>query len=336
VSHDYWAADDEADALEDERKRRAADDFLLLEERGVTSQTDFAAVERERWNQGMQLAAYLKSGGLLEEAEAFGSCHSRETISICGSCRKVVKFWNRCDIFFCPQCAPRLAKKRLEGLMWFVEKMCQPKHMVLTMKNVDALTSGYVADAKKKLARFRRKKIFAGARSGLWAMEITNKEKGWHLHFHLVVDIPWIDVRELSREWSSTCGDGSKIVWIEDARRGTLRQNLPRYVTKYAGKGFRPQDWSAEKFCEFVSAVKGGRTFGVFGELLGVRKEWRGWLKLALAERTKCECGCDKKFFKSPLEYQWQQLINEGGGSRPPPMPESTCEAQFELPSFAV
>lgn len=331
MSEEYWAADDEAEAIEAERNRRKNDDFLLLEERGVTSQRSFEEVERERWQQGVQLAAHLKSGGLLEESERLGDCHSRETFSICGGCRKVVKFWNRCDIFYCPQCAPRLAKKRLEGLMWFVEKMSQPKHIVLTMKNVDVLTREYVSSAKKKLAQFRRRKLFAGAKSGLWAMEVTKKDKGWHLHFHLVVDIRWIGVKELSREWSSVCGDGSKIVWVEDARRGSLRTNLPRYVTKYAGKGFRPHTWEAKDFCEFVEAMRDGRTFGVFGELLGVRAEWREWLKQALAERTRCECGCDKKFFRSPLEYQWQQLLNEGRGCRPPPELKICGEFQYDL-----
>jgi hypothetical protein len=325
---DNWASDEWADAVARENAENPANNPPLLDPRGVTSHKPYAQLEQERWDAGMKLAEHLQEGGLVDEAKAFRECHSHQTVMQCGGCHKVSRFWNRCDIFYCPQCSPTLADKRLKGLMFFVEAMKQTKHIVLTFVNVPTLTSAYLKWCRKKLSQFRRRKIFGTAVSGLWAMEITNEGRGWHVHFHLVVDCGWIDVRALSAQWQSVCGDGSRIVWIEDATRGGLKANLPRYVSKYASKGFRPQDWSGDQFCEFVRALKGGRTFGVFGKLLGKRKEWREWLTEFVRTKKTCECGCCVKQFYSHQEWEWKQMKREqysGRASLPPP----TTKAQL-------
>lgn len=329
---EYWPSDDFADAIEAERVEREHEQIPLLDPRGVTSAKPYEQIERERWESGMDLAEKLERGGLLEEAKTFRECHSYQTIMVCSGCAKISRFWNRCDVLFCPQCSPVIAKKRLSGLMFFVEKMKQTKHIVLTFKNVTRLTDDYIKNCKKKLLRFRNRKFFSGARSGMWAMEITNTGNGWHVHFHLVVDVGWLDVRLLSAEWQKICGDGSKIVWIEDATRGGLKANLPRYISKYASKGFRPQDWTGEQFCEFVRAMKGGRSFGVFGELLGVRKEWQAWLKDFLHIKKTCECGCSIKNFYAGNEYEWLLLKREQYSGRDGiDPPKANCQQVFSL-----
>jgi hypothetical protein len=320
---DFEPSDDFADAVAREHAEADCNQLALLDPRGITSQKPYDQIEAERWEATQQLAKHLDTGGLHELAKTFRECHSHQTTMVCDGCHKVSRFWNRCDVFFCPQCSPSLSSKRLKGLMFFVEAMSRTKHIVLTFKNVPHLTSEYLSWCKKKLAAFRRRKIFGGAVSGLWAMEITNEGNGWHVHFHLVVDVGWIDVRELSRIWADTCGDGSKIVWIEDATRGGLKANLPRYIAKYASKGFRPQDWTATQFCEFVLAVRDGRTFGVFGALLGKRAEWREWLAEFVLSKKTCECGCCTKRFYSQAEWEWLELqkeVHAGRGQRPPPI----------------
>ena len=153
-------------------------------------------------------------------------------------------------------------------------------------------------------------------------MEITNKGKGWHLHFHLVIEAPFLPVREVSATWKKCNGGSGSVVWIEDASRGGLKANLPKYVTKYTGKGFRPHDWSPSQLEEFVNAVEGGRTFGVFGALLGLRAEWREWLAAHRSSLRKCDCGCaEKKYFS---ESDWWLLQNPSWPAkvlqpRPPP-----------------
>lgn len=277
----------------------------LLDLTGVTSHRSFDAVEKERWERGQEMSRKLAEVGQLELAKKLSGCHQQKSVAVCCGCSKRTMFWNRCDVFWCPQCSPRLSKRRLDGLMFFVEKMRQPKHLVLTFRNVETLTELYVKSCVRALQRFRRRKLFARVRSGLWAMEITNKGTGWHVHFHLVIDSPWMDVRAISATWEKVTECGSSVVWIEDASRGGLRANLPRYVTKYAGKGFEPHTWDAGALGEFAIAIESVRTFGVFGELLGARKEWAAWLRSVRESRRKCECGsCEKKFY-SELSLQW-------------------------------
>ncbi len=293
---DYLAA--QADALGEfvapAMKDMGADDCreALLDKTGVTSHRSLGVIDRKRFLQGQKLAAKLGSVGKSGLAFKLAECHTRLTVKQCHGCGRRNAFWNRCDIFYCPQCAPRLAAKRLKELTWWVDTLKQPKHIVLTLRNVDKLTSRFVADAKKALSRFRRTKLFSGVRGGLWAMEITNKGKGWHLHFHLVVDSPWMDVRAVSAAWSKSNDGKGEVVWVEDASRGGLRANLPRYVTKYCGKGFDISEWDEFTLADFVDAFASGRTFGVFGNLLGARGEWREFVRTSRIERRKCECGC--------------------------------------------
>jgi len=282
----------------------------LLDLPGLTSHRSFDEIEFERWMKGQKLASKLFAVGNDAVAAKLRDCHNERTTKICCGCSKRTVFWNRCDLFYCPQCAPRLATKRLKELWFWVERIKQPKHLVLTLKNVPSLTPRFVSAAKKSLARFRRTKIFSGCRGGFWAMEITNKGKGWHVHFHLVVDSPWMDVRVISEKWKMCNGGAGEVVWIEDANKGGLRMNLPRYVTKYCGKGFDISEWNEFDLGDFVSAVSGGRTFGVFGNLLGQRGEWQEFLKRSKAERRKCECGCSEFKYFSDNELR---VFDSGG-----------------------
>jgi hypothetical protein len=331
VSTEYWASEDEADQLAADARERERTESSLLDLTGVTSHRPRSEIERDRWLAGQEMSELLRQGGLNELSSKLGFCHNHQTIAQCNGCSKIVAFWNRCDIFWCPQCSPRLSKKRIDGLMFFVDKMTRTKHLVLTLKNTPRLTAAYLQWARECLAKFRRRKIFRSATAGLWAMEITNEGNGWHVHFHLVVDCAWLPVREVSEQWAQVCGDGSKIVWIEDASRGGLKANLPEYVTKYCGKGFRPESWTSEQLCEFAEAVKDGRTFGVFGALLGARREWREWLKINSANKKKCACGSCDKTYHSTDSYAWYQMMREGRGERPPPQETRHGSYQPEL-----
>lgn len=302
----------------------------LLDLTGVTSHKSFDEVERQRWLQGQQMAGNLMTMGLFELASKLQTCHSFQTVRKCDGCHKVLRFWNRCDIFYCPQCSPRLSKMRLDGLTWWTDTIKQPKHLVLTFRNVDVLTADYVAACKKSLAKFRRRRLFRHVTGGLWAMEITNKGNGWHLHFHLVIDSPWMDVRLISEAWAESTGDGSNVVWIQDASRGGLRANLPRYVTKYCGKGFRPHDWTPEMLAQFVASVSAGRTFGVFGSLLGQRETWREFLQATRTARRACECGCTGFHYFSEHEFQWATDFT-GWGGLSKPRPPSAAELSLNL-----
>lgn len=301
----FFAADTSCEVVDDATLDLGAADCrkALLDKTGITSHRSLGVIDRKRFLQGQKLAAKLGGVGHSELAFKLAECHTRLTVKQCHGCGRRSAFWNRCDIFYCPQCAPRLAAKRLKELTWWIDTLKQPKHVVLTLRNVEKLTPRFVADAKKALSRFRRTRLFSGVRGGLWAMEVTNKGKGWHLHFHLVVDSPWLDVRAVSAAWVKSNGGKGEVVWVEDASRGGLRANLPRYVTKYCGKGFDISEWDEFTLADFVDAFAVGRTFGVFGNLLGARGAWREFVRASRVERRKCECGCGDFSF-----IAWEKL----------------------------
>lgn len=278
----------------------------LLDTPGVTLHRSLDDLERARSLLGLALAAKLESVGQDTFAGKLRGCHTDLSFAVCNACGIRKPFWNRCDILWCPQCSPRLANKRLESLMWFVLKMRQPKHIVLTIRNVPNLTKAFLRNSQKALTRLRRCKIFRGCRSGFWAMEITNKGRGWHVHFHLVADCPWMDVRALSDTWRACNRMDSGVVWIEDATKGGLKANLPRYVTKYTAKGFGLHEWEAQELAQFVTAIQGVRVFGVFGELLGARKEWRQFIKDTKKYRRRCACGACSWTYYSRHELEWK------------------------------
>lgn len=300
-----------------------------LDPTGTTSHRSFDLVERERWESGQEMASKLASVGLDEVAGKLRHCHSFWSVRRCCGCNEAVRFWNRCDLFWCPQCSPRLASKRLTGLVWYVEKMKQPKHVVLTFRNVAVLTKSYLKSCLKAFQKLRRRKVWKPVRSGLWCMEITNEGNGWHVHYHLVIDSPWLAQSELSEAWKSCTEDGSFIVWVNSASHGSVRKNLPKYVTKYAGKGFRPHSWSAENLAEFVTAIDGVRTFGVFGDLVGQRKAHREFLNEVRTAKQVCSCGCrDFRYFS---EMEW---LIETELSLPPPVKKLPpfSKSAIELP----
>jgi hypothetical protein len=280
-----------------------------LDKTGLNREEKRNAIEKSRYEAGGEMALKLKMAGKHKIAEKLEFCHTVRTHRFCNGCRKSTPFWNRCDIFWCPQCSPRLSTRRLDGLMWFVDLMKQPKHLVLTFRNVPFLSKGYLRRCVKSLQKFRARKLFKSYKAGLWAMEITNEEKGWHVHFHLVVDGSWVQQKQISEVWRKCTDDDSFIVWINDASKGGLKKNLPKYVTKYAGKGFRPHEWDAFKLAEFVEAVDGIRTFGTFGEMFAKRKEWKEWMVLVLSTRKKCECGCSNFKYLSDCELFYRNEI---------------------------
>lgn len=294
----------------------------LLDPPGVTSHEDFNALEYKRWLIGLQLSAKLESVGQDTLAGKLRNCHQDKSWRVCCGCSKRTHYWNRCDIFWCPQCSPRLARKRVDDLMWWVSKMRAPKHVVLTLRNIPNLTQSFLRESQKALSRLRRRKNLAGWTSGFWAMEITNRGRGWHVHFHLVVDAPWTDVRELSRIWKECNGGAGEVVWIEDATKGGLKASLPRYVTKYTAKGFGLHEWDADMLAQFVTAIARVRTFGVFGALCGERTAHREWLREIRGKRKPCECGCVSFKFYSDQELQWSDQFtgfNRRGQSHSPP-----------------
>lgn len=301
---------------------------LLLETRGVTSHRSQSAMwEREIiWKES--ILARLKGIGKAHLAGKMSECHQIATFKRCTGCRKLSKFYNRCELFFCPVCAPRLSRERKTAIEWWTKQISQPKHLVLTVRNTSDLTREYVQFLKAQLGKFRRSKCFKAVKGGFYSMEVTNEGRGWHVHFHILLDAPWLCMPDVSETWGRLNGQDFAIVKIKDCRGAEYLKE----VTKYAVKGSELAKWSGQDIATFIQSFDGVRFFGVFGTLYGKRTQWKAWIDSLTEIKPLCSCGCDTWRLLSPEELLWEEETKSGLTGVPPPGQLQVPSNQHDLP----
>jgi len=313
------------------RGRLLDDEALQLDTRGVTSQSRpvldsprAATPQPEFWRKQTahknSIAAKLREAGMWEEASKLETCHTYYTICQCAGCNKVTKFPNRCDLFYCPECQPSLAHERRRQVEWWAAEINQPKHVVVTVRNIPDLTREHVDQVQKWWGALRRRKFCHNWQGGFYSMEITNEGAGWHIHIHALVDARWIDAAQLAITWDNVTNGMGRIVKVRDCRDREYLQE----VCKYAVKGSQLAKWPATDVATFVRALQGKRTFGVFGTLYGKRTQFAEWLAIVKAGHRVCECGCAMARYFSEADWLLKELAPATGtASRPPPQPHS-------------
>jgi len=259
----------------------------------------------------------LKSLGEYSLLETISNCGSQWTVRVCRGCRTATKFQNHCDTTWCPRCQPRIARERRLSIEFWAKMIRQPKHVVLTCRNTKFLTAKHVRDIKSAFAKLRKSTFASNWRGGCWSLEVTNESHGWHLHIHALIDATWVDARVLAQHWGRLVGQNFAIVKVRDCRDKSYLAE----VCKYAVKGSQMAKWSAHEMVQFVNAMQGGRTFGVFGSLFKDRAAWETWKSNRPDHKPTCECGCDKFRYLSLNEYDWEQLVTEHDPPTIPPPP---------------
>jgi hypothetical protein len=309
---------------------------VKVQTKGVTPQKS----QRELWApqtiHRLSLAVKLRAAGHDEDADKLEHCHTQITVARCASCGTGRKFLNRCDLFFCPSCQPRLSFERRKSVEWWAERIDQPKHVVLTVRNTDTITKQHVVDLKEAFTRLRRSKLCRHWRGGFYSVEITNEGRGWHLHLHVLVDCKWIPADQLAIGWEKATRGAGYIVKVKDCRRADYLAE----VTKYAVKGSQLAGWPAEDCAAFVTAFRGVRTFGVFGLLYKARHEWRAWLDSLQSEKSVCPCGSTHFVFESEGEYEWWTETHDPPAQHPvvcaPVAPVAHPEFPLQVPARFV
>lgn len=341
---------------------------ILLERRGITSQIQ----ELPHWNQPNSkqtefwkgqtihkntIASKLRRFGDEENALKLENCHSFYTICQCNECGLIRKFPNRCDQFFCPECQPGLSRDRKRQVEWWTQLIRQPKHVVLTLKNIRDLTSGHVTELQKYFSQLRRsafatkqtfwwqsrvtgkiKRIkrwreptFQGQtltgkpwRGGFYSIECTNEGNGWHLHIHALIDADYIVQDLLVDHWQRITRGWSRIVKVKDCRD----KNYLLEVTKYAVKGSQLAAWSPGDITTFITAFRNKRTFGVFGTLYGQRTEFAEFIATMKVAKPPCQCGsCNVSYFDE-ASFILKDLVP---GTSNKPRPPTDLNQQHDL-----
>jgi hypothetical protein len=233
----------------------------------------------------------------------FCRCGEEEIFRTCRGCSAVERYSYRCNLKWCPRCQWRVVDERKNLLRLWATKITQPKHLVLTQKNFAILTRGKLRVHRQRLASLRRRKLFRRVRGGCVSVEITNEERGWHLHSHWLLDVRWLDMERMSKVWGEMCGQEFAIVKIMDVRN----QDYVKEVSKYVCEGSEMAKWPAEEINEFVTAVRGTRFFTAFGSLRALAPSIRMELNASKPQAKPCDCGCSDFIF----EDETQATINE-------------------------
>lgn len=292
------------------------DSPVKLENRGTTSQIHQQLLWSKATIHKNSTAAKLREAGRTAEARNLELCHTEYTVAVCTACGTANKFPNRCDLFYCAECQPRLSADRKKAVEWWTREIHQPKHVVLTVKNVVHLDKAHVQEFRSWLTKLRRSAFASNWLGGFYTLEVTNEGNGWHLHAHLLVDAKWIDAIELSAKWAKITGNFGRIVKVKDARG----KDYLAEVTKYVVKGVQLAAWTKEDICTFVDAFEGVRTFGVFGSLYGKRTKFREWWKVVRGSKPLCACGCcTANYFSESQFLEWDLLPNRAVQPIPPP-----------------
>lgn len=297
------------------------DDSLQLEKRGTTQQLHQHLLWAKCTIHKNTVAAKLRECARTSEALTLENCHTHYTIAVCNGCNSVQKFPNRCDLFFCPECQPRLSQDRKKAVEWWTREVSQPKHVVLTVKNVPNLTKEHVQEFRSWFTKLRRTKFARHWVGGFYSLEVTNEGNGWHLHLHALINAHWIDSFQLSEHWAKVTNGFGRIVKVKDARG----QNYLAEVTKYCVKGVQLAAWKPADIVCFIDAFKGVRTFGVFGSLYGARTKFKEWWKLVRGSKPKCKCGCcDARYFSEVEWFEVEHRQSPAVLAIPPPVEDST------------
>ena len=279
----------------------------ILEKRGVTPQIDLPGLAGAIiFNRS--IAAKLWECGRSELSGPLEACRTEETICRCLACNHTHAFWNRCDRFYCPICAPRLAFKRRERLQWWTNQVKDPKHLVLTARNAKILSREYVKWFKVQWASLRRSKFARNWIGGLYAFETTNEGRGWHFHMHAIIEADWIDNSTLAIEWARRVNQDFAIVHV----KAVGDQSYAHEIMKYCAKGSEVAAWPGHEIAAWIDALTGSRMFGVFGQLFKDRALREKLLQdLDTPPKPECpDCHSTNLVYGSPNEDAWRETTS--------------------------
>lgn len=221
----------------------------------------------------------------------------------------------------CRTCAIRRAAKVVAAYQVKVNhvldehKNLMPVMVTLSLKNTENLEEGtsrirkaitqMMADRRRHINNPRNPSVeWNKVQGSIKALEVTNKGRGWHPHFHVMCLIDeYIDQKKLSKEWQKYTGDS----YIVDVRKLTnIEEGLYevlKYITKFS-------ELSPSQIADLHLVLGGKRLVDPQGLLRGVvvpeslededltgeyREFWalwnrRGWKLIDETKRALMDC----------------------------------------------
>jgi Replication protein len=219
----------------------------------------------------------------------FEKCENEIYVQMCEACMKVRELKYRCSLKWCPCCNWRVSLKRRELMERMTQGIYDCKHVVLTQRNFTTALLPKIRQSRANLAKVRRQKFMHKMTGGCASLEFTNEKKGWHLHWHLIVQASFISSGDLARKWGKLVGQEYAIVKVMDVDEVSYLQEICKYIVK----GSELASWTPEQILEFVTALDGTRCFGTFGKFRQLQKFARALIACEKPDAPNCECGND-------------------------------------------
>lgn len=115
----------------------------------------------------------------------------------CTCCNARKTAYRRCDLKWCPSCAPRLAYDKGNKYGPVVDTFRSPLFVTFTTQNFDARskkTTG-TREVRRAFTRLRAQRWWKrSVAGGVASLEMTRRRKGWHPHIHALLDSRWFAV----------------------------------------------------------------------------------------------------------------------------------------------
>lgn len=202
----------------------------------------------------------FEDADLLRVATALRQC--RETLSLvcCKACHHSWYVVTRCHQRICPLCSYEVTIERAKFINAMTKSMKHPKLVTLTMPLWTHDPHIGIKLLRKYFSQLRKEKCMASVKGGAYQIELKQKEGGWHIHIHAIVDAPYIPYQLLFKSWKRITGANAPQTDIRAADSPEARS----YVAKYAAKS-AALDTHPESIVAWYLATKGERLFATFG-----------------------------------------------------------------------
>ena len=268
--------------------------------------------------------AFLDAG-YVKQALRLSQCQESQVLCCCQTCGKSWWVISKCKQRFCPLCSFELSRQRGDSLVWLCRAMQHPKLLTLTMPRWTGIPSEGIQFLRSHFNILRKHRAFAQVQGGAYQIELKEKEDGWHIHMHALLDAPFLPYQRLAAVWSDLINVSHAQVDI----RAADTEEAKRYVAKYVSKTLDYASQSAD-IVAWYEATLNQRLFATFGTWYNVALDELDPEKPVFQPAHTCPyCGAEHTMFLArdgPFVYggeTWSTLrsyfVGPDGETRPIP-----------------
>lgn len=209
------------------------------------------------------------------------------SVIFCKCCDKPKLIIPNCGNRLCPYCRNKVVNRTLNRRDLYKNPPSGLRFMTLTIKSVPTLDRKSIDTIRGYFRKLIRRKVWKRyVKGGLYVIECTKTNAGYHLHLHILYQGEYFPYRALCNQWKEV-SEGSYICWISKVKDSEYALG---YVLKYVSK-VEKSNIPAE---EYLKAFKGIKLVQMFGT----------WTRGSIPrEKAKCRfCGNSKFYYLAGVD----------------------------------